>query len=340
MRAVLMERGRLWVDEIPDPEPGPGEVLVRTIACGVCGSDLHAVRHTDTFVATSREAGGAFKLDTFDPVVLGHEFCAEILDYGPDCARTLPVGTHVCAPPMLLRKPPAAVGYSPLAPGGFGERMLLSEPLLLPVPGGLDASLAALTEPMAVGLHAVRKARLTAQDAAVVVGCGPVGLAVITALKAQGFGPVIASDFSPGRRALAQTQGADILVDPAESDPLQHSERRTRSGCVVFECVGVPGMLDQLFLSAPQDARLVVVGVCLEPDTLRPLIAINKELNVQFVLGYSTEEFAETLTGIADGRFRIEPLITDRVPLEQVEATFARLAQPEAAGKVLVEPGA
>src|SRR5215831_8956839 len=93
MRAALMERGRIWVDDVPDPTPLTGEVLVRTRSCGICGSDLHAARHTDAFVATSREAGGAFKLTTFAPVVLGHEFSAEIVDYGPDTPPDLPVGS-------------------------------------------------------------------------------------------------------------------------------------------------------------------------------------------------------------------------------------------------------
>lgn len=338
MRAVMMARGRLWVEEIPVPAPQAGEVLVRSIACGICGSDLHAAAHTTQFVETSRAAGGAFKLNTFEPVVLGHEFVAEVLDYGPGCRGGHPPGTLVCALPMLLRSPLAAVGYSPEAPGGFAEQMLLTERLLLPVPNGLAARHAALTEPMAVGLHAVRKARLEKEDAAIVIGCGPVGLAVITALKAEGFGPVIASDFSPRRRALAEQQGADRVIDAALADPLDAPERSTRSGCVIFECVGVPGMLDHLFLKAPQDARIVVVGVCLETDQLRPLIAINKELNVQFVLGYSPEEFAETLTGIAEGRFDIAPLITEEIGLDEVPETFSRLAAPDAAGKVLVTP--
>lgn len=339
MRAVLMERGRLWLDQIPTPTPGPGEVLVKTAACGICGSDLHAVQHTDAFVKTSREAGGAFKLNTFEPVVLGHEFAARIVDYGPDTERRYPMDTLVCAIPMLMREPPAAVGYSPQAPGGFGEYMVLSEALLCPVPGGLPATHAAFTEPMAVGLHAVRKAQLTDEDVVIVQGCGPVGLAVITALRAQGFGPIIASDFSAGRRALAEQQGADQVLDPATDDPFAAARACRRPATTIFECVGVPGMLDAQFMGAPANARIVVVGVCLQPDTLRPLIAINKELALQFVLGYSIEEFKDTLIGIADGRFRIEPLLTETVGLDGVAETFRRLATPNAQGKVLVVPG-
>lgn len=338
MRAVLMERGKLWVEDIAAPTPGPGEVLVRTAACGICGSDLHAARHTEAFVNTSREAGGAFKLTSFDPVVLGHEFAAEVVDYGPATRRRYPPGTLVTSVPMLLREPATPVGYTPEVPGGFGELMVLSEQLLLAVPGDLPATHAAFTEPMAVGLHAVRKARLEGEEVIVVQGCGPVGLAVITALRAQSAGPIIAADFSNRRRALALTQGAHQVIDPASEDVFAAAAATGRSETTIFECVGVPGMLDAQFVGAPQNAQIVVVGVCLQTDTLRPLIAINKELRLQFVLGYTFEEFKDTLRGIADGKFQIETLITDTVGLDGVDAAFNRLANPQAQGKVLVLP--
>ena len=338
MRAVLMERGKLWVDQIPAPTPQQGEVLVRTAACGICGSDLHAAQHTEAFVETSREAGGAFKLTTFDPVVLGHEFAAEVVDYGPGTSQRLPIGTLVTSVPMLLREPATPLGYTVEAPGGFSEYMVLCERLVLPVPGDLPATHAAFTEPMAVALHAVRKARLQGNEAIIVQGCGPVGLAVITALRAQGAGPVIAADFSPGRRALAAIQGAHQVVDPATESPFGAAAARNRDDTTIFECVGVPGMLDAQCAGAPPNAQIIVVGVCLQSDSFRPLIAINKELRLQFVLGYSLEEFKDTLHGIADGRFQIEPLITDTVALEGVADAFTRLANPQAQGKVLVLP--
>lgn len=339
MRAALMERGRIWVDEVPDPVPGAGEVLVKTAACGICGSDLHAAIHTEDFVATSREVGGAFKLTSFDPVVLGHEFCAEVVDYGPNCRRTLPVGQLVCSLPVLLGEELLALGYSTRAPGGFGEYMRLSERLLLPVPDGTPAQAAALTEPMAVGYHAVNKARLSGAETTLVLGSGPVGLAVITALKAAGIGPIVASDLSSGRRQFALGQGATCVVDPAREDPFGVADVRAAKDLVVFECVGVPGMLDQVFVGAPQNARIVVVGVCLQTDHARPLIAINKELNVQYVLGYSPEEFTESLHLISDGKFDIGGLITAEVGLEGVSDAFVALGSPEKHAKVLVVPG-
>ena len=337
MRAVLMERGTLWVDDVPVPEPRRGEVLVKSRACGICGSDLHAAQHTEAFVETSLEAGGAFKLTTYDPVVLGHEFCAEIVEYGPDCEARYPVGQLVCSVPMVMRGEPEAVGYSANVPGGFAEYMVLSERFLIPVPTGTPATAAALTEPLAVGYHAVNKAQLTGSETALVIGAGPVGLAVITALRARGIRQIIASDFSPGRRRYAEQQGADRVCNPAQEDPF--AAARTQPGdLVVFECVGVPGVIDDVFLQVPRDTRIVVVGVCLQTDHFRPLIAINKELSLQFVLGYSFEEFSDSLKFIADGNFDVAGLVSHRIALEEVAETFNALKDPEAYAKVVVEP--
>ncbi len=337
MRAVTMERGILKLSELPDPVPQKGEVLVKSIACGICGSDLHAARHTEDFVNTSREAGGAFKLTTFNPVVMGHEFCAEIVDYGPGTERSLAPGSLVCAAPVLLREPMEPVGYSDKIPGGFAEYMLLSESLIVPVPGGTDADLAALTEPMAVGLHAVNKSELTGSESVLIIGCGPVGLAIITALKGSFSGVIIAADFSPERRRLAESIGAHVVIDPSQESPYQHREIRADK-LVIFECVGVPGMLDDIFMGSPQNAKIMVVGVCMQQDHIRPLIAINKELSLHFLLAWSMEEFHESLRGIADGTFDVSPLITSRRSLQEVPDAFAELATPNTQAKVLVKP--
>ncbi|MEM7097397.1 MAG: zinc-binding dehydrogenase [Pseudomonadota bacterium] len=351
MRAVLMERGKLWVEEIPTPQPGPGQVLVKSRACGICGSDLHAAQHTETFVQTSIEAGGAFKLTTFNPVVLGHEFCAEIVDYGPSTTAAFAPGNLVCSVPMLMAaqhghttaQPPRAVGYDDQAHGGFAQYMLLSETLLRPVPNGLDPTFAALTEPMAVGLHAVNKAELKGQETIVVVGCGPVGLAVLTALAErrarfnETFGPIIAADYSPARREMAVRQGADVVIDPKLTHPLELPQA-TSKNMVIFECVGVPGLLDDLFLKAPANTQIVVVGVCLQTDHIRPLIAINKELKLQFVLGYSLQEFSDSLQLIGEGRFDVAELVSHRISLDEVASTFEDLKAPDTHGKVIVEP--
>ena len=170
--------------------------------------------------------------------------------------------------------------------------MLLSEPLLLEVPNGLAPEHAALTEPLAVGVHAVAKANIRGGEVPLVIGCGPVGLAVIAALKIKGLHPIVAADYSPARRALAAKLGADIVVDPRVSQPYatwaEHAaDVGGREGgaaavpgmlpalkpAVIFECVGVPGLLQQVFEGAPRDARIVVVGVCMESDKSSPCSA-------------------------------------------------------------------
>ncbi|MBX3706208.1 MAG: zinc-binding dehydrogenase [Pseudomonadales bacterium] len=356
MRAAVMRNGAIEVGEVPEPVPGPGEVLVRTLACGICGSDLHVLQHTHRFAADSGGVGGG--IDPGRDLVMGHEFCAEVLDYGPGSGRRLAPGTRVCSMPVLFRPPQAlSVGYSHDFPGGYGERMVLSEALLLPVPDGLSTEHAALTEPMAVGLHAVRKAGLAPDDVPLVIGCGPVGLAVIAALKLAGAAPVIAADFSPARRRLAERIGADIVIDPAAHSPYdswRDAARASSQGLraavnplsgervlppgVFFECVGVPGVIDQMMVGAERGCRFVIVGVCMEQDSIRPLLAVSKELNLQFVLAYTAEEFAETLGHIAAGRLPVEPLITGKVGVAGVAGAFADLRNPERHAKILVEP--
>ena len=197
MRAAVMRNHQLVVDELPIPDPGPGQVLVKTLACGICGSDLHALRHGDEFVEASRRSGVPFNMDVSRDVVMGHEFCAEVVAYGLDTEKKIAPGGHVCAMPMLyLPDSVQTIGYSNEHPGGYGEYMRLTESLLLPVPNGISAEHAALTEPMAVGLHAVMRARLDRDEVPLVIGCGPVGLAVIAALKTQDCRPIIAADFS------------------------------------------------------------------------------------------------------------------------------------------------
>ncbi|HJQ85424.1 MAG TPA: zinc-binding dehydrogenase [Candidatus Binatia bacterium] len=340
MRAAVMRKGRLVVETVPDPEPGPGEVLVRTLACGICGSDLHALEHADALVAAAREAAMPFTMDPGRDVVMGHEFCAEVVDFGPDTARAHPTGTRVVSMPLAMGTAGVeAVGYSNDYPGGYGELMRLSEPFLLAVPNGLATEHAALTEPMAVGVHAVAKARLVPGDAPLVIGCGPVGLAVIAALRLRGAEPIVAADFSPTRRALAERMGAHVVVDPAVQRPIDAWEAAAGARpAVVFECVGVPGLLDAIMRDAPRGARVVVAGVCMEDDRIRPLLGINKELSVQFVLGYTPDEFADTLRDIGEGRIPVAPLVTGRVGVDGVPDAFRTLARPDAHAKLLVEP--
>lgn len=340
MRAAVMRNKALVVDTVPDPEPGPGEAIVKTLACGICGSDLHALQYADEMVASARESDVPFAMDPRRDVVLGHEFCVEVLDYGPGTEGAVPPGRRAVSMPLLFRASGLqGVGYSNEVPGGYGELMVLNASLLLEVPNGLATEHAALTEPMAVGVHAVEKARLDPGDAAMVFGCGPVGLAVIAALRLKGVEPIVAGDFSPMRRELARRMGAHLVVDPRERRLIDaYREAADLRPAAVFECVGVPGVLQDVMRQAPRGAKVVVAGVCMQDDTIRPMMGINKELSLQFVLGYSPLEFADTLTALAEGRIDVAPLVTGRVGVAGVAQAFRDLGSPERHAKILVEP--
>jgi 2-desacetyl-2-hydroxyethyl bacteriochlorophyllide A dehydrogenase len=337
MKAAIFRGGDIVVGDVPEPRPATGQVLVKTLACGICGSDLHAAKHAPHMVEMSRRIPGRVPMDLSRDIVFGHEFCCEVIDYGPHTERRLKPGTRACAMPVMPRaEGNMTVGYSNDYPGGYGERMVLSAPLLLEVPNGLTSDHAALTEPLAVGIHAVEKAALTGEEAVLVIGCGPVGLAAVVGLRLKGIRPILAADFSPKRRELAAKRGADVVIDPREQSP--YAKLASGKRAVIFECVGVPGLIQQILEAAPRDARVVVAGVCMEPDRIEPLFAIVKELNVQFVLGYTPDEFARCLRLLAEGEVDAEALITGKVGLADVKGAFEELAKPEHHTKILVEP--
>ena len=340
MRAVVAEQGVLAVREQDEPTPEAGEVLIEVRACGICGSDLHTLRHAHE-VGRLGEALGTTGFDPDRPYVMGHEFCGEVVDLGPGAAGVEP-GDLVVSMPFLIR-PDAFVplGFVNDLPGGYAERMVLSAGLCIKVPNGLDHRRAALTEPMAVALHAVNRSGIRSGEAAVIVGCGPVGLALIPWLRDLGVGPIVAADLAPGRRAKAVELGADVVVDPRE-EPVIEAWRRVDGArdLVIFEAVGTPGMIDEVVAMAPSQARLLIAGVCMPPDTFRPFLAIVKEVSMQFVYCYDGDEFARSLHAIAEGLVPVDPLITGVVGLDGVADAFATLGAPDAHVKIVVESGA
>ncbi len=279
-------------------------------------------------------------MDLAHDVVMGHEFAAEVVELGDDVGNSK-VGDIVVSMPIAFDAGGVhSVGYSNDYPGGYGELMVLNDLLALKVPNGLDARRAALTEPMAVGLHAVNRSQVTPATPRSCSGPVRSGLAVIAALHALGVEPIVAADFSETRRRLAIDHGR-----PRGRRPRGRARPSRRGGgsgpkspMVIFEAVGVPGMLDAAMSDAPRGAQVLVVGVCMQPDTVRPMLAIGKELNLQFVLGYDPLEFAETLRRISEGELDVDPLITGSVGIDGIPEAFGELGHPDAHAKILVEP--
>ncbi|MFL6156504.1 MAG: zinc-binding dehydrogenase [Marmoricola sp.] len=377
MRAVTVTRTELAVEDVPAPSPDKGQLVLDVVRCGICGSDLHGRHHADALADIGAELGYDGLMRASQQIVLGHEFSGIVSARGK--GSKLAEGTPVVSFPLLRKgKDIHTTGLSAQAPGGYAEQVLVQDALTLAIPNGLATDVAALTEPLAVGLHAVRRGEVSKGQVAIVIGCGPVGLAVIMMLKAQGVRTVIASDFSAGRRALASTCGADVVVDPATESPYSSAHRhghlvkapevfelgvstveklgrlpvpwpllwRTAEKVgaadpkhpVVFECVGVPGVIDEIISTAPIFSRVVVVGVCMEADRIRPSMAINKEIDLRFVLGYTPLEFHDALHLLADGKVNAEPIITGVVGLDGVAGAFDALRDPETHAKILIDP--
>lgn len=378
MKAVIVTQAELSVGEVDLPAPEPGQLVLDVVRCGICGSDLHARHHADALADIAAEIGYDGLMRSTDRIVLGHEFSGIVTERGK--GTRLAEGTPVVSFPLLRRGTAVhTTGLSAHAPGAYAEKVLVQDALTLAIPNGLPTDLAALTEPMAVGLHAVRRGEVSTGQVAIVIGCGPVGLSVISMLKAQGVRTVVASDFSPGRRALATVCGADVVVDPATESPYSaaHGHGHLESASevfelgvgtveklrkipllpwhavwraadklgaanpkhpVVFECVGVPGVIEEIISTAPVFSRVVVVGVCMEADRFRPAMAINKEIDLRFVLGYTPLEFHDALELLADGKVNPEPLVTGVVGLDGVAAAFDALRDPETHAKILIDP--
>ena len=343
MRAAVMRGDRFVVEERVAPMPGPGEVLVKVRACGICGSDLHYFHHVDGMMDVARKVGWStrsFEENLAAGPILGHEFVCEVVDFGPDTQRRLEAGQKVCSMPFLMRpEGPILMGSSPVAPGAYAELMLLSDAICLPVDEAVPDEAAALTEPVAVAVHAIEQAKMAPHDVPVVVGCGPIGLATIAVLKARGYSHIIASDLSPKRRELASVMGASVVANPVEGNLIAMAiEAAPGAPMVIFESTGARQMLHRLIAEAPPNTRIIGVGIPGGEETILPLVAIVKEIQITFVIYYTAEEFAEALMLVRTGAVDWHPLVTGKVGLDNVTEAFAALSDPEAHAKILIEP--
>ena len=341
MKAACIENGKVVVSELADPVPGKGQALVRTHSCGLCASDAHFLSGGQHIIDLSRRLGGPYAaLDFARPFVPGHEFVGEVLDYGPGSRRTVKTGRRVTSVPIMRQGGShAVVGFSHDCPGGFGELMLLDEDFLLEVPDAMSDDFAALIEPLAVGLEHARRGRPGKDDVALVLGCGAIGLGVIAGLKLLGISPIIAADLHCGRRELALKMGAHIAIDPRETDPYGPlpglGARRVN---LVYENVGLPGMLQRIIEAVPFEGRIVMGGYCMEPEELFVFAAQNKRLNIQFAGGEEPQDMDLALRSIADGSIDVTPWLGGGIGLGGVADAIANMSGPDAPVRTVVDP--
>jgi (R,R)-butanediol dehydrogenase/meso-butanediol dehydrogenase/diacetyl reductase len=335
MKAVVVTGPRaLAVESVPDPQPGAGEVVLRVVACGICGSDLHA--HQMGILPKG--------------AVMGHEFAGEVMESG----HGWKAGDRACALPAIScgRCERCLTGLGVFCthgmkgiglgqwPGAYAEYIAVSPHHMIRLPSGVDAQRGALAEPLAVGLHAVNVAKLRAAENVLVLGAGPIGLSTLLWARHFGARTVIVSEKSPGRRAMAERLGATAVVDPADGGAmLRTTAALAPDGVdVVVEAVGVPGLIQQAINGVRFRGRVVVVGVCMPPDTIMPFAAITKEASLHFVLAYEKPDFQFAVDMMDQGRLDPTPMVTDVIGLDGVAAAFEALEKPTTQSKVMVVP--
>lgn len=337
MRAVILTSPdpTLEVVELDDPEPGEGEALIEVTACGICGSDLH--------VAAAVAPHGS---------VLGHEIAGVVRDVGPGVdADRWAVGTPVTARPLVgcgtcrhcaAGRPDHCASFALVGlqrPGGFAELTTVSADELFELPTSLTGDDQALVEPMAVARRALRRVDLQPGEDVAVLGAGPIGLAIIAWARAMGAGRILASEPSGPRRELARTMGADLVLDPTSGLlPFEAAEHDFTEPPVVFECVGRPGLIADAVDLAGIDGRVGVVGVCIQPDSFTPYLAMAKEVDLRFCLYYGRSDFTDTIDAFDDGSLDPGAMITETVDLDALPARFAALAREPDGGKVVLRP--
>jgi threonine dehydrogenase-like Zn-dependent dehydrogenase len=337
------------VDDVPEPRPGPGQLLLEPIATGICGSDLSAWQHTADFLQASLDSDTAtFVFDPDQDLVMGHEFSARVIELG-EGVTGYAVGDQIVALPVALDSDGVhrCVGYSTQYPGALGTRVVVQaeidgHPLHPHIPEGLDPFLAALTEPLTVGFNAVARSRIGTGSAtgvgAVVIGCGPVGLAALIGLVERGISPIVVSDPSAARRAMATDHGAHAVIDPATEEPIAAWQAMAAPGqrLYVYENTGVKGMINRLMYAVPWGTRILISGSCMVDDTIRPVVGIYKNLRLDFCMGPDMElgptedEFRLTLQRLADGDVDGRRLVTGWTSLSSAREAFEALRPRDA----------
>jgi (R,R)-butanediol dehydrogenase / meso-butanediol dehydrogenase / diacetyl reductase len=334
--AVLSEqRPHLELAEVPEPEPGADEVVLRVTGCGICGSDLH--------LASQLAPSGT---------VLGHEIAGVVSALGADvdAGRWRP-GTAVAARPFrgCGRCDQCRGGRAEHCgelqllgmerPGGFAELVAVRQDELFALPAAVADDEQPLVEPLAVMRRAFRRGQLGAGDTVAVLGAGPIGLAAVAWARAMGIEAIAVSEPSPLRRDLATRLGASAVFDPNTQPVAAGIAEATGGGpSVVIECSGRPGLIEQAVEIAAVDGRIVVVGICPQTDEIFPFWAISKELDLRFSIYYGREDFTDTIESLAGHRIDAVPMVTETISLERLPERFSQLERDPDAGKVIVRP--
>jgi (R,R)-butanediol dehydrogenase/meso-butanediol dehydrogenase/diacetyl reductase len=333
MRAAVMQglHAPLIVRELPDLRPGPSQVLIRVHHCGICGSDLHM---------------------TEDPIfgkghgdVLGHEFAGEILECGKDVER-LAVGDRVAVVPLescghcaaCRGGEPAWCASMRLQGGGYAEQALTGANQCMRLPAGLSSADGAITEPLGIALHGVVLSGLKPGDNVLILGAGPIGLAVAYWARRMGARTVVVQDIALHQQERAMAMGAShFLCD--RDEPVAASDRVfDGKPDIVFECVGAPGLIAQAVDQVRNRGVVLILGLCTQPDSFVPFVALSKEVRLVTSVFFSLTEYQAAIDALDSGGAEPRALITNTVGLDETPQMFESLKARTGQCKVLIAP--
>ena len=322
----------LVVETLPDPTPGPRDVVIKVGRCGICGSDLHITEDPIFGVP-----GGS---------VLGHEYAGEVVEVGRE-VTSIRKGDRLAAFPLMScgECGPCKSGQGAwcekgmvVGGGGYGQYSTIAEHQAVRMPDGVSLDDGALVEPMAVGLHGVNVSGMKAGARVLVVGAGPIGLAVVFWARHMGAGKIVCTASSTRRAELAMEMGASAFVGPSET-PVEDVNRALGGPPeIVFECVGKQGLIQKCVDHVAPRGTVVIVGLCTQPDTINPFFVVNKEVRLQPSAFYDLRDFQTTLDVFDAGILAPHEMITDQVSLGAMPAAFEALKQRTHQCKVMVDP--
>jgi (R,R)-butanediol dehydrogenase/meso-butanediol dehydrogenase/diacetyl reductase len=333
MKAAVFRKllAPLEIETLPDPSPGPGEVVVEVCRCGICGSDLHI---------------------TEDPIfgvpagtVLGHEYSGRVVAQGRE-VEGVRAGEHVAVFPVhgcgrcatCLAGLPTWCRQMRFDGGGYGQFSVVEPHQLVRLPQTLSLADGALVEPMAVSLHGVRLAKAEAGARVLIVGAGPIGLAAAYWSRRLGAGRIAVTASSNRRAELALTLGAHVFVDPADNSPAAVEAALGGPPDVVYECVGKVGLIQRCIEYCRPRGTVVVLGLCTHADTIMPFPLVVKELRLQASAFYEVRDFEMSAHALEHDGDAPRAMVTDRIGLDALPQAFEALRRRSTQCKVLVDP--
>jgi (R,R)-butanediol dehydrogenase/meso-butanediol dehydrogenase/diacetyl reductase len=332
MKAVTFQslHAPLAFETLPDPAPDAGQVVVKVSRCGICGSDLHM---------TEDAAYGCKHGD-----VLGHEFAGEVVGMGRN-VEGLRTGDLVSVIPLTgcgrcehCRKGEVQwCGQFGLQGGGYAEYALTRSHQCVKLPSEISLADGAIIEPLAVALHGINLSGIRAGDRALVLGAGPIGLAV--AFWAKRIGATVAvQDIADYQRDRALGMGADaFVVDP--QDPVGSAKLGLGGKAdVVFECVGVPGLIDQAVQQVKNRGTVLLLGLCTRPDPINSFVMLSKEVRLVTSAFFTVPEYQASLDALAAGAMEPRLLVTETISLAETPEVFESLKRRTHQCKVLIAP--